>query len=256
MSTVEKLDPLIADQLQAQRPGAIIGRDVIVLEKTSSTNDAISRVASTDGLQSIPDGLVVFAEHQTDGRGQRGNRWESATGKGLWFSILLRPQIQLSDSGRLTIWAIEAISDVIRTSFGLEPAIKLPNDVQLHGRKVSGVLVEMRAQDKAPHLAVVGIGINVNQCRDDFPAELQDKAISLAMALGWPVDRQNLAVALLRNLDVTYRQKFLDREVVAAGVDRGSVGCATSKPKATPAATTAPAPTTTGDICAVKSPTA
>jgi len=256
MSTVEKLDPLIADQLQAQRPGAIIGRDVIVLEKTSSTNDAISRVASTDGLQSIPDGLVVFAEHQTDGRGQRGNRWESAAGKGLWFSILLRPQIQLSDSGRLTIWAIEAISDVIRTSFGLEPAIKLPNDVQLHGRKVSGVLVEMRAQDKAPHLAVVGIGINVNQCRDDFPAELQDKAISLAMALGWPVDRQNLAVALLRNLDVTYRQKFLDREVVAAGVDRGSVGCATSKPKATPAATTSPAPTTTGDICAVKSPTA
>jgi len=256
MSTVEKLDPLIADQLQAQRPGAIIGRDVIVLEKTSSTNDAISRVASTDGLQSIPDGLVVFAEHQTDGRGQRGNRWESAAGKGLWFSILLRPQIQLSDSGRLTIWAIEAISDVIRTSFGLEPAIKLPNDLQLHGRKVSGVLVEMRAQDKAPHLAVVGIGINVNQCRDDFPAELQDKAISLAMALGWPVDRQNLAVALLRNLDVTYRQKFLDREVVAAGVDRGSVGCATSKPKATPAATTSPAPTTTGDICAVKSPTA
>src|SRR5215471_17091892 len=256
MTTVENLDPLIADQLEAALPGAIIGREIIVLEQTSSTNDAIARVVSADGLPSISDGLVLFAEHQTDGRGQRGNRWESAAGKGLWFSILLRPQIQLSDSGRLTIWAIEAISDVIRTSFGLEPAIKLPNDVQLHGRKVSGVLVEMRAQDKAPHLAVVGIGINVNQCRDDFPAELQDKAISLAMALGWPVDRQNLAVALLRNLDVTYRQKFLDREVVAAGVDRGSVGCATSKPKATPAATTSPAPTTTGDICAVKSPTA
>ena len=130
------------------------------------------------------EGLVVFAEHQTDGRGQRGNRWESTAGKGLWFSILLRPEIPLSDSGRLTIWAIEAISDVIRSEFGLEPAIKLPNDVQLNGRKVSGVLVEMRAQDKAPHLAVVGIGINVNQCRDDFPAELQDRAISLAMALG------------------------------------------------------------------------
>ena len=109
------------------------------------------------------------------GRGQRGNRWESTAGKGLWFSILLRPEIPLSDSGRLTIWAIEAISDVIRSEFGLEPAIKLPNDVQLNGHKVAGVLVEMRAQDKAPHLAVVGIGINVNQCRDDFPAELQDR---------------------------------------------------------------------------------
>jgi BirA family transcriptional regulator, biotin operon repressor / biotin---[acetyl-CoA-carboxylase] ligase len=152
--------------------------------------------------------LVVFAEHQTEGRGQRGNRWESAAGKGLWFSILLRPEIQLSDSGRLTIWAIEAVADAIRIEFGLEPAIKLPNDVQLSGHKVAGVLVEMRAQDKAPHLAVVGIGINVNQCRDDFPAGLQDRAISLAMALGRQVDRQNFAVALLRNLDLTYREKF------------------------------------------------
>ena len=210
MSTAEKLDQLVVDQLQAALPGAIIGRKSIVLEQTGSTNDAIWRVASTDALpsMSIPEGLVVFAEHQTDGRGQRGNRWESAAGKGLWFSILLRPEIQLSDSGRLTIWAIEAIADAIRIEFGLEPAIKLPNDVQLFGHKVAGVLVEMRAQDKAPHLAVVGIGINVNQSRDDFPAELRDNAISLAMALSRQVDRQNFAVALLRTLDLTYREKF------------------------------------------------
>ena len=78
---------------------------------------------------------MLFAEHQTAGRGQRGNRWESTAGKGLWFSILLRPEIPLSDSGRLTIWAIEAISDVIRSELGLEPAIKLPNDIQLDGKK-------------------------------------------------------------------------------------------------------------------------
>ena len=221
MATVENLDPLIADQLEAALPGAIIGREIIVLEQTSSTNDAIARVVSADDLPSISDGLVLFAEHQTNGRGQRGNRWESAAGKGLWFSILLRPGIQLSDSGRLRIWAIEAISDVIRTTFDLEPAIKLPNDVQLNGRKVSGVLVEMRAQDKAPHLAVVGIGINVNQSRDDFPAELQDRAISLAMAVGRQLDRQNFALALLRKLDVTYGQKFLDRAAVAEGAEVG-----------------------------------
>src|SRR5207248_4370454 len=209
MSTVDKLDRLIADQLKAGLPrGAVIGRQIIVLKQTGSTNDAISRVASTNGLPSILEGLVVFAEHQTDGRGQRGNRWESTAGKGLWFSILLRPEIQLSDSGRLIIWAIEAISDVIRSEFGLEPAIKLPNDVQFDEHKLAGVLVEMRAQDKAPHLAVVGIGINVNQCRDDFPAELQDNAISLAMALGREVTIQNFAVALLRKLDLTYREKF------------------------------------------------
>ena len=208
MSTVEKLDRLAADQLKAKAPGAIIGWEIIVLEQTSSTSDAISRLASTDGLPSIPEGLVVFAEHQTHGRGQRGNRWESTAGKGLWFSILLRPEIPLSDSGRLTIWAIETISDVIRSALGLEPAIKLPNDIQLDGQKVAGVLVEMRAQNNAPHLAVIGIGINVNQSRDDFPVELRHRAISLAMAMGRQIDRQKFAVALLRNLDRTYRENF------------------------------------------------
>jgi BirA family transcriptional regulator, biotin operon repressor / biotin---[acetyl-CoA-carboxylase] ligase len=241
MSMAEKVDRLIADQLQAALPCSIIGREIIVLEQTGSTNDTILRVPSPQGAavssppSLVDEGLVLFAEHQTAGRGQRGNRWESAAGKGLWFSILLRPEIQLSESGRLTIWAIEAISDAIRIEFGFQPAIKLPNDVQLYGHKVAGVLVEMRAQNKAPHLAVVGIGINVNQCRDDFPAELQDRAISLAMALGRQVDRQNFAAALLRNLDLTYREKF---------------------PKAVAALNSSPAPTTTRDKRAAKSRTA
>ncbi|MGC1323227.1 MAG: biotin--[acetyl-CoA-carboxylase] ligase [Candidatus Udaeobacter sp.] len=241
MSTAEKLDRLIAERLQAALPCSIIGREVIVLEQTGSTNDAILQIAfpqgaAVSGPPSLAhEGLVLFAEHQTAGRGQRGNRWESTTGKGLWFSILLRPEIQLSDSGRLTIWAIEAISDVIRIEFGLEPAIKLPNDVQLNGHKVAGVLVEMRAQNKARHLAVVGIGINVNQWHDDFPVELQDRAISLAMALGRQVDRQNLAVALLRNLDLTYRENF---------------------PKTVAAFNSSLAPTTTPDKRVAKSPTA
>jgi biotin-[acetyl-CoA-carboxylase] ligase BirA-like protein len=251
MSTVEKLDRFTADQLQAALSSAVIGRQIVVLEQTGSTNDAILKVGSPQGaaVSSLPavtsakegpprlvdEGLVLFAEHQTAGRGQRGNRWESAGGKGLWFSILLRPEIPLSDSGRLTIWAIEAVADVIRIEFGLEPAIKLPNDVQLNGHKVAGVLVEMRAQNKAPHLAVVGIGINVNQYRDDFPAALQDRATSLAMALGRQVDRQNFAVALLRNLDLTYREKFS---------------------KAGAAFNSSPAPTTTRDKLAAKSRTA
>src|SRR6266480_1498900 len=204
MFQAEMSDRLIADELQACFASATIGRQIILLEQTSSTNDAILQVATTNSNE----GLVLFAEHQTAGRGQRGNRWESAVAKGLWFSILLRPGIQINDSGELTIWAIETISDVIRTEFSLEPAIKLPNDVQLTGRKVAGVLVEMRAQEKAPHLAVVGIGINVNQSLEDFPPELQSRATSLSMALQRPVDRQKFAVAVVRNLDRTYRARF------------------------------------------------
>jgi BirA family transcriptional regulator, biotin operon repressor / biotin---[acetyl-CoA-carboxylase] ligase len=204
MLPAEMLDRLIADELQAHFACATIGRQIIVLEQTGSTNDAILQVATPDSKE----GLVLFAEHQTAGRGQRGNRWESAAGKGLLFSILLHPKIEINSSWRLTIWAIEAISDVIRTELSLEPAVKLPNDVQIHGRKVAGVLTEMRAQEKAPHLAIVGIGINVNQSLQDFPPELRNRAISLAMALQQPVDRQKFAAALLQNLDRSYRAQF------------------------------------------------
>src|SRR5438132_3987872 len=158
MSTAEESDQLIADQLRSELPDALIGREIIVFQQTNSTSDAILQVISPQEAAvslgrrslgeggspaSVTEGLVVFAEHQTAGRGRRGNRWESAAGKGLWFSILLRPEIRLSDSGQLTIWAIETIVDVIRTEWNLEPTTKLPNDVQLYGRKVAGVLVEM-----------------------------------------------------------------------------------------------------------------
>jgi BirA family transcriptional regulator, biotin operon repressor / biotin---[acetyl-CoA-carboxylase] ligase len=205
MLPAETLDRLIARELQAHFPSGTIGRQIIVLEQTGSTNDAILEVDAGNSN----DGLVLFAEHQTAGRGQHGNRWESPAGKGLWFSILLRPEIKINESWRLTVWAIEAISDVIRGEFGLEPTIKLPNDVQVYGRKVAGVLVEMRAQKKATHLAVVGIGINVNQSLEDFPPELQSGAISLAMGLHRSVNRQELAIALLRNLDRTYCERFV-----------------------------------------------
>lgn len=195
---------LIAEQLQADLAGGVIGREVIVLDQAGSTNDAILQIANANSKE----GLVVFAEHQTAGRGQRGNRWESAAGKGLWFSILLRPRIDLASSPQLTAWAAEAVSNAIQTEFCLVPTIKPPNDVQIDGGKVAGVLVEMRAQQNAPHLAIAGIGVNVNQSREDFPMKLQSRAISLAMALGKQINRQSFAVALLRHLDLTYRDRF------------------------------------------------
>src|SRR5438552_9762503 len=204
MSPVEALDRLIVNEMQAGLGAAVIGRKITVLEQTDSTNDAMLRISTPNS----DEGMVLVAEHQTTGRGQRGNRWESAAGKGLWFSILLRPRIEINNSPRLTTWAAEVISDVIQNEFSLNAKIKLPNDVEIDGRKVAGVLVEMRAQEKAPHLAIAGMGINVNQSLQDFPRELQSRAISLAMALQQPVDRQKFAVAVLQNLDRTYQARF------------------------------------------------
>jgi BirA family biotin operon repressor/biotin-[acetyl-CoA-carboxylase] ligase len=204
MSPAEMLDRLVADEMRAALGSAVIGREIIVLDQTGSTNDAILQIATPDSKE----GLVLFAEHQTAGRGQRGNRWESAAGKGLWFSILLRPRIEINRSSLLTAWAAETISGAIENEFSLKTTIKLPNDVQIDGRKVAGVLVEMRAQEKAPYSAIVGIGINMNQALEDFPKELQSRANSLAIALGRQVDRQNFAIALLRDLDRSYRERF------------------------------------------------
>jgi BirA family transcriptional regulator, biotin operon repressor / biotin---[acetyl-CoA-carboxylase] ligase len=203
MSPVETLECLVADELQAKLGRRIVGREIIVLEKTGSTNDAVLEMARNSN-----EGLVLFAEEQTAGRGQRGNRWESPARKGLWFSVLLRPKIDINQSAQLTAWAAEGVSDSIQKDFFLETSIKLPNDIQINGRKVAGVLVEMRAQEKGPHLAIAGIGINVNQSLQDFPEKLRDRAISLAVALGRRVDRQKFAIVLLRNLDRSYRERF------------------------------------------------
>ncbi len=204
MSPAEMLERLAADEMRAALGNAVIGREIIVLDQTSSTNDAILQIATPDS----EEGLVLFAEHQMAGRGQRGNRWESAAAKGLWFSILLRPGIEINRSPLLTAWAAKTISRVIEDEFSLKTTTKLPNDVQIDGRKVAGVLVEMRAQEQAPHLAIIGMGINVNQTLEDFPKELRSRAISLAIALDRQVDRQEFAIVLLRNLDRSYSENF------------------------------------------------
>jgi BirA family biotin operon repressor/biotin-[acetyl-CoA-carboxylase] ligase len=198
------LDALSADKLRAHLDCAIIGRDIVVLDETTSTNDSVFERASP----TTPEGLVVFAERQIAGRGQRSNSWESAAGKGLWFSILLRPKIDIGESPQLAEWAARTVAETISKEFDLQATVKLPNDVVVAGKKIAGVLVEMRAQKSAPHIAIVGIGVNVNHGPEDFSEELRARAISLAIALDREVDRHRFAAALLQNLDRSYRESF------------------------------------------------
>jgi BirA family biotin operon repressor/biotin-[acetyl-CoA-carboxylase] ligase len=175
-----------------------------VVEETRSTNDFILQLIKPE----LAEGLVVFAERQTAGRGQRGNGWESAAHKGLWFSIFLRPKISLAESPRLTAWAAETVAGTVEKELALRPTIKAPNDVYIGDGKIAGVLVEMRAEADFGHVAIAGIGINVNHTREDFSAQLQGRAGSLVMAAGRRVNRYDLAVALLRNLNRSYIETF------------------------------------------------
>jgi BirA family biotin operon repressor/biotin-[acetyl-CoA-carboxylase] ligase len=197
-------DALSADKLRVDLDSAIIGRDIVVVDETTSTNDSVLERTSP----TTPEGLVVFAERQTAGRGQRNNSWESAAGKGLWSSILLRPKIDIGASPQLAEWAARTVADTISKEFAFQATVKLPNDVVIAEKKIAGVLVEMRAQKNAPHIAIVGIGINVNHRAEDFSEQLRARATSLAIMLDREVDRHRLAIALLQNLDRSYRDAF------------------------------------------------
>ncbi len=189
---------LQAEALRAALGNRLIGNRIIVLEEATSTNDVVWQMSAESA-----DGLVVFAERQTAGRGQHGNRWESAPEKGLWFSILLQPQLTPEQSPRLTSWAAESVAQTLRANYSLGAKVKSPNDVYVEGQKVAGVLLEMRAVPNS-HLGILGLGINVNQSAEDFPSGLRAKATSIAILAGGQIDRQALAVALLSRLDETY----------------------------------------------------
>ncbi|MFN2507578.1 MAG: biotin--[acetyl-CoA-carboxylase] ligase [Chthoniobacterales bacterium] len=178
-----------------------LGNRIVVLEETTSTNDAVAQMAAES-----EEGLVVIAEHQTAGRGQYGRRWESAARKGLWLSLLMRPKIAVAESGRITDLLVRAIAASLEEQFGISSSIKPPNDVYAAGRKIAGVLVEMRVEASGSYCAIGGMGLNVNHALEDFPAELRDSATSVAIITGRTVDRGAIAIALLRQLDRRYQR--------------------------------------------------
>ena len=194
-------DALYADDLLARLGKTkIVGRDIQVFEQTTSTNDVIEKLAR-DGVK---EGAVVFAESQTKGRGRLGRAWMSPARKGLWFSVLLRPDLRPQETTRLTVASATALRRAIQSETGLNPEIKWPNDILIRGRKVAGILTEMSAElDKVRHV-ILGIGVDVNLGANEFPAELRKTATSLRIEAGETISRPELATTVLRELDRDY----------------------------------------------------
>ncbi len=199
MSVGELDPPLDSEAIAAALAGQLVGHRIIVLEQTTSTNDVVAEMAP-----SSDEGLVVFAETQTAARGQYGRHWESQSRKGLWLSILLLPDIPVSESARLTDLLARAIAVSLEAQSGIVCAIKPPNDVYAGARKIAGVLVEMRVAADGGYVAIAGLGLNVNHTALDFPPELRATAGSVAISTGAPVDRTAIAIALLREIDRRY----------------------------------------------------
>jgi len=194
-------DSLYADDLMARLPAnRIVGRDVRVFKETTSTNDVAERLAR-DGVK---EGVVVFAESQTKGRGRLGRKWISPSGKGLWFSVLLRPKLRPAEATQLTVAAATALARAVQLQTGIVADIKWPNDLLIGGRKVAGILTEMSAEvDRVNHV-IIGLGLDVNQTEPDFSPEVHGLATSLRLELGKTVHRGDLAAAILSELDRDY----------------------------------------------------
>jgi BirA family biotin operon repressor/biotin-[acetyl-CoA-carboxylase] ligase len=194
-------DALLADDLLARLGKTkVIGRDIQVFEQTTSTNDVIEKLAR-DGVK---EGAVVFAESQTKGRGRLGRKWISPGRKGLWFSILLRPDLRPQETTQLTVASATALRRAIQSETGLNPEIKWPNDILIGGKKVAGILTELNAELDKVRYVILGIGVDVNFAGNEFPAELKRTATSLKIETGETISRATLATAVLRELDEDY----------------------------------------------------
>lgn len=198
------LDALAIRSALAARLGPrLAGRfEPRVLAVTRSTNDDALALGQTGA----PEGTVVLAEHQTAGRGRRGDAWVSPPGTDLLFSLLLQPAADLAAWTRLPHLAGLAVCRALESQFlGLpEPRLKWPNDLYLADRKLAGVLVESRSTGGRPPCAVVGIGLNVNGLPGEFPEDLRSIATTLRAHAGHLLDRNALAAAILAEWAALY----------------------------------------------------
>lgn len=172
---------------------------VLCLDSVDSTNRRLREMAY-DGA---PEGQVVLANEQTGGRGRLGRSFASPRDKGIYFSILLRPEGTPADSVAITAWTAVAVRRAIQTVCGVSPSIKWVNDLVLNGKKLCGILTEMSVESESGRVqsVIVGIGLNVNEIPADFPEEVRQVATSLAAETGKTCARAPLAAEIIRQMD-------------------------------------------------------
>jgi BirA family biotin operon repressor/biotin-[acetyl-CoA-carboxylase] ligase len=189
-----KSDSLDPDKIKANLKTRRIGRNILVFKSTSSTND----IAAEYAKNKANDGLVIFAEEQTAGRGRAGSKWQSKQGDSILCSIVLT-DCKLNPELLSLVCAV-AVADGLGKIRGSEAKIKWPNDIILNGKKAAGILLESKLNNTGVAY-VLGIGINCHQKKDSFPAELQPIATSIDIESHSIADRISLAKRLLTSLD-------------------------------------------------------
>ena len=187
----------VAD-IKAQVKG-IIGKEIFFYETVGSTNTVAAEL-----FEKTSEGAVVLADGQEKGRGRLGRTWISPAGVNIHMSVILRPKIELRDATLITIMAAVACATGLRKATGLDVSIKWPNDLTVSGRKLGGILTDLKTEKGTIVAAIVGIGINVNSDTDAFPGEVNKIATSVKKETGNLYSREEIAIAVLDEMNKWY----------------------------------------------------
>ncbi|MBQ2890991.1 MAG: biotin--[Clostridia bacterium] len=177
---------------------SIIGKKIIRIEETPSTNDLAKEYAKNgEG-----EGTVIVAEHQTKGKGRMGRSFFSPSGAGLYMSVILRPTDE-KNGLLITSFASVAVCRAIKKVCGVSPKIKWVNDVYLNEKKVCGILTESLISEGKAEYIILGVGINVNGA--EFPDDIKDIATSIEKETLKKQDKEALLREILKELDELYK---------------------------------------------------
>ena len=191
---------MLEDVRQVLGTTVIVGHEMIYFPEIDSTNTHLKQLA----LSGAAEGTVVIADYQTAGRGRMERKFQSPAGKGIYLSVLLRPELFAERLLSVTALAGVAVCNAVERICGVRPGLKWPNDPVLGKRKLCGVLTELVTDPEGEMCLILGIGLNVLHTSEDFSPDVAEIATSLLMTLGKPVPRPVLVAALLEELDDMY----------------------------------------------------
>lgn len=205
-------DILTYEEVEEYLSTDFAGRKIYYFDSIDSTNKRAKEIAFEE-----PEGAIVIAEEQLQGRGRLGRKWTSPKKKGIYLSMILKPSVAPMKVAKLTLIGAAAISLAL-DDIGIKSHIKWPNDIVLNGKKVCGILTEMNCELNLINYVIMGIGINVNLDNNDIPDELKDKATSLKIETGENIDRKKLVANILNRFEELYIP-FKDKEDISRTIE-------------------------------------
>lgn len=195
-------DRLAPEELYYELKTNVLGRKIRYFHSLPTTQAVAHQWAKEDA----PEGALVVAEEQTAGKGRLGHQWISPVGEGIWMSLILRPVISIREASHFTLLTSLAVHQALQPYSHMPIQIKWPNDLLIDGKKVCGILTELKGEQDRVDYLVIGIGVNVNQSMtDNWIAELNKPATSLSAVWGKSIHRASLLVMILKELEQYYQ---------------------------------------------------